>query len=126
MLPAPEEDVELDPVEEVAPKPAVESVEESGLGWLVESDESSSQDYRLEWMAPTYAHGCPRSSTVLTPPPAVEVIFSRSSSKFVIVPDIDKLGPSRAARVVISSNSSSKGDPNNPCCPDSPLSRMDQ
>ena len=55
MLPAPEEDTEpvikLDPVEEAAPEPAVESVEESGAGWLVDSDESQSQDYRLEWMA---------------------------------------------------------------------------
>ena len=52
MLPALEEDIELvielDPVEEAVPKPVMESVEESGLGWLVESDESSSQDYRLE------------------------------------------------------------------------------
>ena len=52
MLPAPEEGAELvidlDPEEEVALEPMAESVEESGPGWLVESDESLSQDYRLE------------------------------------------------------------------------------
>ena len=49
MLLVPEEDVEpvieRDPAEEAAPKPVVESVEENGSRWLVESDESSSQDY---------------------------------------------------------------------------------
>ena len=44
MLPAPEEGpepvIDLDPVEEVAPGSTTESVEESGPGWLVESDES--------------------------------------------------------------------------------------
>ena len=52
MLPAPEEEVEpvveLDLVEEVVPELAAKSVEESGPGWLVESDESASHNYRLE------------------------------------------------------------------------------
>ena len=37
--------VDLDPAEEVAPELAVESVDESGPGWLLESEDSSSQDY---------------------------------------------------------------------------------
>ena len=44
MLPAPEDGAELvidlDLEKEVAPEPAVESVEGNGPGWLVESDES--------------------------------------------------------------------------------------
>ena len=126
MLPMPEEDVEpvieLDPVEEVAPEPAAESVEESGLGWLIESDESASHDYRLEWMAPAYASRYPRSSTIPTTLPVVEVISSRSSLEFAIVLDIDRPNPSCAARVVIPSDSSSVGDPDNP---DSLSSQMD-
>ena len=46
MLPVPEavEEpvVELDPVEEIAPEPVAESVDGSGPGWLVESDDPSS------------------------------------------------------------------------------------
>ena len=57
MLPVPEVEaepvIELNPVEKAAPEPAAESIEESGPGWLVKSDESQSQDYRLEWLAPT-------------------------------------------------------------------------
>ena len=45
-MPAPEEVVlpviDLDLEEEIAPKAVVVSAGESGLGWLVESDESSS------------------------------------------------------------------------------------
>ena len=126
MLPASEEDVEpvveLDPMEEVAPEPTVESVEESGPGWLVESEESSSHDYRLEWMAPTYVHRYPKSLIAPTLPPAVDVISSQSSSKFTVVPDINKPGPSRTTRVVISCDSSLEGNLDSPCCPDSPPS----
>ena len=52
MMLAPEVDakpvMEPDLVEELAPEPAAEFVEESRPGWLVESDESPSHDYRLE------------------------------------------------------------------------------
>ena len=47
----PEEDLEEEPVidvdspEEFIPVPEVESTEGSGLGWLVESDDSSGGDY---------------------------------------------------------------------------------
>ena len=130
MLPASEEEVEpiaeLDLMEEVGPEPVVESVEESGLGCLVESNESLSQDYRLKWMAPAYSSQYPRSSTIPTLLPVVEVISSQSSSEFAVLPDIDRPGPSCATRVVISSDSSLKVDPNSPCFPNSPPSQMDQ
>ena len=77
----------------------------------MESDELVGYDYWLEWMALAYASWYPRSSTVLTAPPTVEVVSSRSSSEFAVVPDIDRPGPSCAARVVVSSGSSSVGDP---------------
>ena len=76
-------------------------------------------------MAPAYASRYPRSSTVLIAPPAVEVISSRSSSEFENVPDIDRPGSSGAARVVISSDSSSVGDPDSPGCSDTPPRQMD-
>ena len=41
------------------------------------------------------------------------MVSSRSSSEFVVVPDIDKPGPFGAATVVISSDSSSMGDLDN-------------
>ena len=127
MLPAPEEDVEpmieLDLVEEAVPELAAKSVKESRPGWLIENDESSNHDYRLEWMAHAYAGQYPKSSTVLIAPPAVEVISSQSSLEFTVVLDIDRPRPSCTAKVVIPSNSSSMGDPNSP---DSPSSRMDQ
>ena len=55
MLPASEDEVELviklDPVGEAAPELVAESVEESGSGWLVESDESADHDYQLSgWL----------------------------------------------------------------------------
>ena len=106
--------IELDLVEEVAPELAAESVEESGPRWLVGSDESASHNYQLEWMASAYASQYPRSSTVPTAPPAVEVVSSRSSLEFAVVPDIVRPGPLCAARVVVSSGSSLVGDPASP------------
>ena len=88
----------------------------------MESDELAGHDYRLEWMAPAYASRYPRSSTVPTAPPTVEVVPSRSSSKFTVVLDIDRLGPSCAARVMVSSGSSSVGDPTSPISHSSRLS----
>ena len=97
----------------------MELVEENGPRWLVKSEESSSHDYRFEWMAPLTPIGTPGL-------PQLAAISSRSSSEFVVVPDIDRPGPSHTARVVISSDSSSEGDPDSPCCLDSPPSRVDQ
>ena len=73
--------IELDFPEEFIPVPEVESTEESGPDWLVESDDSSGGDSHDE-VAPA----------VQTPPPIAAVDSSQTSSKFAVVPDIDLLG----------------------------------
>ena len=102
---------ELEPDMEMmlAPEPAAEFVEDSRPGWLVESDESPSYDYRLEWMAPAYAHLYPRSPIAPILSPAAEVISSRSSFEFAVIPDLDRPGPYHTVRVVMSSDSSLEG-----------------
>ena len=117
--------MDLDPAEEVAPELAVESIDESGPGWLVESEDSLSQDYRLEWIAPAYTSRYPQLPTVQPPRPTVGVAPSQSSSEFAVVPDVDRPGPSRAAKAVSSSDSSLEGDLDSRCCPDSPPSQID-
>ena len=126
MLSDPEEDdepmIDLDPEQEATPEPTAESVDESGPGWLVESEESESQDYRLEWMAPAHSSRYPRSPTVPAPPPEVEVVPSRSSLEFTVVPDIDQSGSSETSMIVISSDSSSIGDTDSSSSSYTPLS----
>ena len=126
MLSDPEEDdepvVDLDPEEEAALEPAVESMDESGPGWLVESEEFDSQDYRLEWMASAHSSRYPRSPTVPAPPSAVGVVSSRSSSEFVVVPDINQSGLSETSVIVISSDSSLMRDTDSSSSSYTPLS----
>ena len=106
MQPAP---VEVDePV--VAPEPEVESVEEDGPGWLVESEESADPDYRDEWMAPAYASRYPRSPPAQSPPPVEGIGSSQPSSEFAVVPDLDRSGPSQVAKTPTTLDSDSSGD----------------
>ena len=101
--------IDFDSLEEFIPVPEVESTEESGPRWLVESDESSVGDSHLELTPAAQA-----------PPPVVETDSSQSSSEFAVVPDIDLSGPSRDASVVIPSDSSSAGDTDGLSLSDSP------
>ena len=118
MMPAPEEEVlpviDLDSEEEIELEAATVSASESGLGWLVENDESSSHASRLEWMAPAYNHLYPCTPAVPPPPPADETTSSQSSSEFAVVPDLDRPGTSRVARAVTSLDSDSSRDPDGP------------
>ena len=93
----------------IAPEPVVESVEENGPSDLVVSEQSSGLDYRDEWMAPAYAGYYPRLPPVQSPP-AEGTGSSQSSSEFVVVPELDRPGPSCAARAPTSSDADSSGD----------------
>ena len=99
----------MDSLEEFIPVPEVESIEESGPGWLVESDDSLGGD---DHPAMTLA--------VQTPPPTIETDSTQSSSEFAVVPDIDLPGPSRDARVILPSDSSLTGDADGLSLLDSP------
>ena len=57
--------VELEPDPEAEPAPVLvaEPDDERGPGWLVESEESSSHEWMLEWMAAPYIHLYQRSLT---------------------------------------------------------------
>ena len=94
----------------VAPEPEVESVEEDGPGWLVESEESAGPDYRDKWMAPTYASLYPRLPPAQLPPPVKGIGSSQPSFEFAVVPDLVRPSPSHVTRAPISSGSDSSGD----------------
>ena len=101
--------IDLDSPEEFILVPEVESIEDSGPGWLVESDSSLGGDGHLELTPMAQA-----------PPLVVETDSSQSSTEFAVVLDIDLLGPSRDACIVIPSDSSSAGDTNGLSLSDSP------
>ena len=118
--------MEPEPVAEPVLALAAELADEGGPRWLVESEESSSHNWMLEWMTAPYASYYRRSPATRTPPLVVEVSSSQSSLEFAVVPDLDRLGPSRTVGVVVSSDSSSGEDPDSPYCPDTPPSERDQ
>ena len=113
-----EPEVEMQPaptvVEEIAPEPDLESVEQDGPGWLVESEESAGQDYCDEWMAPAYVSRYPRFPPAQSSPPVEGIGSSQPSSEFVVVPDLDRPGPSHVAKAPTSSDSDSSGDSEDP------------
>ena len=77
-----------------------------------------------EWMA---APHCSRRSLVVATPLLIRVDSSSSTSSFegTVVPKPDRAGPSGIVGITVSSDSSSRGDPNSPHCSDTPLSEGD-
>lgn len=101
---------EEDPMEEKGPaEPALEAVPEPGIGRIIESDESSHR-----WMCEPIPHYPWKPAMELTPSPII--VESSLSSDYIVVPDLDRAGPSGIARVVVSSDTSLE-DPDNPYSP---------
>lgn len=83
------------------------------VGWIVESEDSS-----IKWMCELVTHHPWRPLVELTP---LLAAVDSSSSKYVVVPDVDRVGSSSTAELVVSFNTSSKKDLDDPYYPRTPF-----